>query len=120
MVTKKDAYEEIVFVLEEVDSKWLYSEIRKWFAPVKVKLLCWLVLENKIITRENIVKRGGMGLGTCILCNEAEESVFHLIASCPFTKHVWEDIRKAYNFKFLWNLDLVEQCFKQWIKKVFY
>jgi len=77
----KGAYDAIRFLIEEVQTKWWFNAIWKWFSPLNVKLFFWLVLENKILTWDNLVKRGRNGPGRCALCNEVEEYVFHLTVS---------------------------------------
>ena len=46
---------------------WWYNALWKWFIPLKVKLLCWLMMENKILTWDKYLKRGGFGPNVCIL-----------------------------------------------------
>jgi hypothetical protein len=53
-------------------------------APFKVKTLTWLVLENKILTWDNGLKRGWIGPNWCALRRSVEEALQHLFISCPY------------------------------------
>jgi hypothetical protein len=48
----------------------------------------WLVSQNAILTKENLVKRKWKGNKSCAFCNE-NESVGHLFFECPTPKYVW-------------------------------
>ncbi|XP_020102988.1 uncharacterized protein LOC109720350 [Ananas comosus] len=41
--------------------------------PLKVKVLCWLVLKKRLLTTDNFVKRGWTGDTACVLCRAYEE-----------------------------------------------
>jgi hypothetical protein len=49
----------------------------------KVTLFLWLVLHSSILTWDNLTKRGFVGPSICILCGEAEETLNHLLNTCP-------------------------------------
>lgn len=51
------------------------------------------MLENKILTWDNFLKRGGNGPNVCILCFMDVESVDHIMIHCKFTKEVWQEVR---------------------------
>eukprot|EP00253_Pinus_taeda_P017777 PITA_17777 len=48
----------------------------------KVKFFNWTLLKRKILTTENLRKRGILGPSICCLCREAEESSNHLFLEC--------------------------------------
>jgi hypothetical protein len=58
-------------------------QLWKWSCPLKIKLFLWLLLENKILTWENLQRRGWYGPGICCLCGTNEESSQHVFVSCP-------------------------------------
>lgn len=88
-------------------NKWWCRMLWKWHLPLKLKLFCWLMIENKILTIENYMRRGGMGPNIYLLCCNDVETIVHLMVHCPFTKVVWRELEKVYTFTFEWDyLDL--------------
>jgi len=62
-----------------------------WNSPhwMKIKLFRWLIQQDKILTWENIRKRGFVGLSRCHLCGQQEETTNHLLNLCSFTSTLW-------------------------------
>jgi ribonuclease HI len=56
----------------------------------KITLFLWLVSHSSILTWDNLTKRGFVGPSLCILCGEAEETMNHLLNSCPYTAQIWD------------------------------
>ena len=50
--------------------------------PSKIGCFIWLALRNKILTWDNLQKRGWFGPGICALCNADEESVMYIFSHC--------------------------------------
>ncbi len=61
--------------------------------PLKVKVFLWLATRNRILTADNLAKRGWIGPSICCLCGRAPETLCHLMFLCPFARGAW-----------LWNL----------------
>ena len=52
--------------------------------------LVWRVMENRIATRVNLVRRGVVVENpVCCLCGKVEESSSHLFSVCDFSWRVW-------------------------------
>ncbi|KAJ4809797.1 Ribonuclease H-like superfamily protein [Rhynchospora pubera] len=70
-----------------------------WLAkvPLKIKLFCWLVLQNRILTQDNLEKRGWHGPNKCLFCRDIE-TVNHLFCTCSFWKRSW-DLFNTHNDK---------------------
>jgi len=68
--------------LPNIDKTW--TEI--WENPywMKVKLFKLLVQQDKILTWENLRKRGFVGPSRCHLCGQHEETINHLLNRCTF------------------------------------
>ena len=67
--------------------KWLWA----CSCQSKHKVLFWLLLKDRISTRE-LLRRKNMALQdfNCVLCNAAvEESLLHLFLECPFATQCW-------------------------------
>ena len=56
----------------------------------KVALFTWLVVKGRIITNENLRRRGVQGPSQCCMCYQEEESMGHLLDSCPFAVAIWD------------------------------
>eukprot|EP00253_Pinus_taeda_P008374 PITA_08374 len=63
----------------------------------KVKLFNWTLLHGKILTAENLRKKGIHGPSICCMCREAEESSSHLFIECPFARTCWNLIASPLN-----------------------
>jgi hypothetical protein len=56
----------------------------------KITLFLWLVTHSSILTWDNLSKRGFVGPSICMLCGEADETMNHLLNSCPYTTQIWD------------------------------
>ena len=57
---------------------------------MKIKLFMSLVQHRKIMTWDNIRKRGVLGLSRCKLREAQEETMEHLLNNCIFTSILWD------------------------------
>lgn len=55
--------------------------------PLKVKIFLWLVEQNAILTKDNLIKWKWKGSKTYAFCTE-NETVNHLFFDCPTAKYV--------------------------------
>lgn len=55
------------------DKCWFYR-VWSWHMPINIFLSNWLVWRNKVLTWENLCKRGFEGPGKCSLCHESYEN----------------------------------------------
>lgn len=56
----------------------------------KIKFFNWTLLKGKILTAENLKKRGILRPSICCLCRAEEESSQHLFLECPFSQSCWK------------------------------
>ena len=56
----------------------------------KVATFSWMIVKGRILTGENLRKRGIQGPSQCCLCSQAEETTNHLLDSCPFAAAIWD------------------------------
>jgi hypothetical protein len=61
---------------------------KAWVEP-KCRTFAWILLQHKILTANNLAKRGWPHDLICKLCNVAPETPTHLCLECPFTQNVW-------------------------------
>jgi len=71
-----------------VDTNFWYTDLWQWKIPLKIKLFVWLLLEQKLLTWDNLVKRGFLGPSMCALCGVEGENAKHLFVDCVFTKDI--------------------------------
>jgi hypothetical protein len=95
-------------------------EVWNWQIPLRIKLFCWLMFENIILTWDNLSKRGFFGPSRCVLCGEREESLKHLMVEFFFSKEVWKSILNVFHLQREWGNGLLCECFQDWIKEMDY
>lgn len=59
--------------------------------PLKIKIFIWLIQQNAILTKDNLIRRNWKGNKFCAFCNE-EETISHLFFECVVVKYVWSII----------------------------
>jgi len=64
------------------------KKIWKTKLPLKIKIFMWLIQQNSILTKDNLLKRGWNGDSKCMFCRE-DESIIHLFFECSMAKYVW-------------------------------
>ena len=72
--------------------------IWKASAENKCKIHAWLLMHDKILTADNLQKRGWPHHEHCVLCNGPLETGLHLSLLCPFAKAVWSQVLSWENF----------------------
>jgi hypothetical protein len=85
----KEGYSHLLSNLPGFPTSKLWKEI--WSGPSlpKVNAFCWLLAHGKILTAENLLKRGIQGPSRCPLCLEASETITHLFLECNFSLQLW-------------------------------
>jgi hypothetical protein len=68
---------------EPVERVW-----RTW-APNKCRFFIWLVQHNQCWTSNKLAQRGMDHPEHCPLCDQQDETINHLLASCVFARQVW-------------------------------
>jgi hypothetical protein len=117
-VNAKHAYEVISLDDQEVTTNEWYLNIWNWEMRLKVKLFCWLMIENRILTWDNLIKRGMIGPSRSMLCGEREEFVNHLMVECLFNKEIWNSILNELHLKRIWGGGPSSAFYREWIKEM--
>ena len=90
-----------------------YRFLWKSKLPQKIKVFLWLVIRNKILTKDNLRKRNWKGSDDCCFCG-GMESIDHLFFKCSVAKFVWRVVQIALNLDYIpKNID--EVC-DSWMK----
>ena len=64
----KLVYDELNFEKVTSNSYWWHKILWKSGAPLKIRLFSWLVLQNKFLAWDNLLKWGWKGPIFCVLC----------------------------------------------------
>jgi hypothetical protein len=56
----------------------------------KVSTFLWLIAHNRVLTWDNLRRRGFIGPSICALCQQQEETKEHLFNRCPFSQSIWD------------------------------
>jgi hypothetical protein len=56
--------------------------------PLRIKVFCWLVIKNRILTKENLKKKGWKKVELREFCDD-HETEEHLFFLCPLAKYIW-------------------------------
>jgi len=65
------------------------AAIWKSWAPSKCKTFVWLVIRNRCWIADRLHKRGLPHPERCALCDQADETVQHILTSCVFARQFW-------------------------------
>ena len=84
MFTTKSVYE----YLTKDEAVLHFKHIWKAKIPYKIKFFMWLVENNAILTKDNLLHRHWNGDPTCYFCTK-NESIDHLFFTCPVAKITW-------------------------------
>jgi len=68
----------------------------------KINIVLWLLAQNKLLTVENLSKRGFKGHFRCELCRQTLESSQHIFLECEYSKHVWHLVYLELTHKISW------------------
>jgi len=67
----------------------------KTWAPLRVKIFLWLAFRRRHWTADCRARHGLDAREQCYLCDQATETIDHIIACCPYTREVWHHICQA-------------------------
>jgi len=82
--SSKSVYE----ALTKENSRKRFKHIWKAKLPYKIKIFMWLVENDAILTKDNLLRRHWVGDPTCSFCHDTE-SIEHLFFHCPIAKIIW-------------------------------
>jgi len=78
-------------------SSWATCIWNKAIPPSK-SMLMWRILQEKIPTDDQLLKRGCQLSSICNLCNSSMETTNHLFLECSFATQIWNWLRSTLNF----------------------
>jgi zinc-binding in reverse transcriptase len=81
--------------------------------PLKIKIFMSLLRRTRLLTKDQLLKRGWIGDSKCVFCDQ-DENADHLFVYCPTVRTLWQWIAQFNNFTFqdclLANLWLIDSC----------
>lgn len=81
--------------------------------PSKYRFHLWLAYLNKVLTLDNLVKKGVQLVNRCSLGCQNMESASHLFMHCPFAFHIWGFFLGR--FRLFWVMpERVAQLLEMW------
>ena len=79
----------------------------------KINIFFWLLLQDKILTLENLAKRGQIIPKRCSLCQHNLEMVNHLFIHFPYSSKVWNLLTKDLGVSWCPSANF-QEFFNQW------
>lgn len=94
---------------KETGPNWLPAVWHPW-AIKKCSIFLWLAFKNRLLTKQRMVRFGMSADPYCLFCSLEEESIDHLILSCPYSslilgacpiplRNTWDDLLNGNFFR---------------------
>jgi len=116
-ITVKSAYDHL-FDPFNLQARWWGRAIWKCSAPLKIICFTWLALHDRILTWNNLIKRGWQGPGFCVLCSSDEESPIHIFVQCVFARSIWIHVCTVFGLTGLDFCNSLEGFFGHWFQRM--
>jgi hypothetical protein len=83
-------------------------------APPRIAFFTWTVALGKILTIDNLMRRGLTLVNWCCLCKKSEETVNYFLIHCEFTSEIWHLVLTFFGVLWVMSSNVVEllQCWK--------
>jgi hypothetical protein len=73
---------------QEIPKRLGLKRVWKAKIPAKIKVFMWLMEQDSILTKDNMLRRNWQGDPCCYFC-DAPKTMVHLMFECPIAKVVW-------------------------------
>ena len=101
---------------EESRTIVIIHKVWKMKVPPRIKVFGWLTYHEKILTAENLQKRGWNLSSMCVLCRANTESIRHLFSECPFSLEIYSILTVIFQLPNRnWRRKLQEVEAQQWM-----
>jgi len=90
-----------------------WEKIWKSWAPSKCRFFLWTVVHKKCWTADRLARKGLNHPAACPLCDQAGETIDHLLVSCVFSRQVWFTVLQGLGLQAL-ALQVVDLSFEDW------
>ena len=90
--------------------------IWKMKVPPRIKVFGWLTYYEKILTAENLQKRGWNLPSMCVLCRRQAETIKHLFSECVMSLEVYTTLTGKFRLPVRnWRMELQKEGAHHWI-----
>ena len=86
--------------------------IWKTTVPSKVKAFIWLVANDAMLTKKNLIRSHCPIDALCVRCRREIESTEHLFLQCPFSQYIWGVILDVFGIRT--KLIQLRDCWTDW------
>ncbi|PRQ23567.1 putative ribonuclease H-like domain, reverse transcriptase zinc-binding domain-containing protein [Rosa chinensis] len=73
--------------------------------PPKLKIFLWLIIQGKLLTNTERMKRRLTSDNSCPICHTHSESLLHLLRDCPRVNKIWQEINCFDNIRRAMQID---------------
>lgn len=105
----------VLFLGSTVFEPW--KRLWKTWAPPKCKFFLWLAIRNKCWTTDRLEKRGMPHPDVCPMCDQAQETIQHLLSACILARRFWHKILSALGLGHL-TPTADEESFAEWWRRM--
>ena len=81
----------------------------------KIDLFSWTLVHGRILTGDNLERRGFVGPFQFPLCSEHRETIQHLFFECSYASNVWKQMKIPW-LEAIQLSSKIQQCFINWEK----
>ena len=81
----------------------------------KIEMFSWTLMHHRLLTGENLEKRGIAGPFRCPLYAENSKTINHLFLNCPYVIYVWKEVMMNGSDGSQWTGN-IQDCFINWEK----
>eukprot|EP00253_Pinus_taeda_P020881 PITA_20881 len=92
--TKKEAYN-LRYAQNSNEKDQLWRNISQPKLWPKVSTFLWLLSKKRILTWDNMQRRGFIGPSQCPNCSLHSETIVHLMETCPLAIQLWNQIERC-------------------------
>lgn len=107
--SSRSAYRVLFFGRTRLQHKPIWQSL----APPRCRYFLWLVALNRCWTADRLRSRGLSHLDRCVLCDQCEETIDHLLVACPESWQLWWVVLRAIGHSEC--LPLNEHSFLSWL-----
>ena len=77
--------------------------------PARIHIFLWLLVNNKILTRDHLVKRQNVSDFSCAFCS-CHESCHHLFFGCDVMIEFWRNLSRITGYSRVVNMLSLSDC----------
>ena len=95
----------------KVDIKFPWRAIWRVKAPRQVSFFLWSAAWGKILSCDNLMRRGYTLVGWCCMCHNAGETGNHLLIHCTLASDLWHLILRSFGVPWVFPNNIADLLF---------